>query len=48
MNYSKEKRSTRTKPTILLEIFCEFKFNFKVISKGITGADNTCEEDLQA
>ena len=29
--------------TILLQIFCEFRVNFKVILKSIEGSDNTCQ-----
>ena len=33
--------------TILLQIFCEFGLNSKVIFKSIKSPDNICQEDLQ-
>ena len=37
-----------TQHTILLQIFCEFVINYKVIYESIEGTDNTCQKDVQA
>ena len=39
---------TKIQPKTLLQIFCEFMIDSKVILKSIKGPDNKCQGDLQA